>query len=72
MFNLLNSDSARGKIPARMCKILDSLSQFFHGVWRRFSRGFYFIEDERVISKHSATVGLSIALLIRQLAMLRI
>jgi hypothetical protein len=72
MFSLLNSESAKGKIPARMCKILDSLSQFFHGVWPRFSCAFYPIEDERIRSKHSVAVGLSIALLVRQPALLRI
>lgn len=72
MFSLLNNDSAKGKIPARMCKILDPWSQFFHGVWLRFSRAFYRVEGERVSSKHSVAVGLSIALLVRQPAVLRI
>lgn len=72
MFSLLNNESAKGKTRARMCKILDSLSQFFHGLLPRFSRAFYFVEGERVRSRHSAAVGPSIALLIRQPALLRI
>lgn len=72
MFILLNSDSADGKIPARMCKILDSLSPIFHGLWTCLSRTPYPVEGERVRNKHSAAVGLSIALLIRQPALLRI
>ena len=55
-----------------MCKILDSLSPFFHDLWPRLSRACYRVESERVRSGHSVAVGLSIALLVRQPAMLRV
>jgi len=72
MFSLLNTESDRGNNPARMCKILNSLSPFLHEVLRQFSRPFYLIEGERLKSGRFAGVGHGIALLVRQPVLLRI
>jgi hypothetical protein len=72
MFSLLNTRPGKGNFPARVCKILNFLSQFFHGTWRQFSRSFYLIEGERVRSEHFTNVGHRIALLVRQPVLIRI
>jgi hypothetical protein len=72
MFSLLNTVWRRGKNRARMCKILNSLSQFFQGLGRRLLRPFYLIDGERFRGEAFARVGHGIALLVRQPALLRI
>jgi hypothetical protein len=72
MFSLLNRQAGSGKNPARMCKILNSLSQFFRGIRRQFRRPFYLVESERFRSEHFARVGHGIALLVRQPVLIRI
>jgi hypothetical protein len=72
MFSLLNSRQGKGKSRAKMCNILNSLSQFFHALWRRFSESRYLIEGGRFRERNCAGVGLSIALLVRQPALLQI
>jgi hypothetical protein len=72
VFSLLNSQTVAGKNPARMCKILDSLSLFSHGIWRRFLRPFYLLEGLRLRSMLSPRVGYGIAFFLRQPALLRI
>ena len=72
MFSILNTRFLTGKQPARMCKILISLPQFFHHLWRRFSRASYLIDDVRLKSMYSDDVGYRIALLLRQPVRLRI
>ncbi len=72
MFSPLNRQSGRGKNPARMCKILNSLSPFFRGIWRQFLRSFYLVEGKRLTSEHFAGDGHGIALLFCQPVLLRI
>ena len=72
MFSLLNRRLGGGKNPARMGKILNNLSLFFHGVWRQFSWPFYLVEGERLRSEGFPGVGHRIAFLIRQPVLIRI
>jgi hypothetical protein len=72
VFSLLNGQALVGKNPARMCKILDSLSLFFHGIWRGFLRPVYLLEGLRLRSELSPEVGYRIAFFLRQPALLRI
>lgn len=72
MFSVLNTQFAMGKQGTRMCKILDSLSTFFHGVGLCFSRSFYLVEGDGFKSGHFTLVGNRIALLIRQPVLIRI
>ena len=64
MFSLLNSGNDKGKERARMCKILDSLSVFFHAVRQRFGRPFYLLEGKRLSDCLFLWVGLRIAFLV--------
>jgi hypothetical protein len=72
VFNLLNRAPNKGKFPARMCKILNILSQFFCSLWRPFSRILYLFEGKRLNCDHFGPVGHRIALLDRQLVLSRI
>lgn len=72
MFSLLNNKRQSGKSPAWMCKILDSLSPFFRAISLRFWQWRYLVESGQFRNEDSAYVGLRIALLIRQPAVLHI
>jgi hypothetical protein len=64
MFSLLNSGHGRGKSGARMCKILNSLSEFFRGPRQRRSGPFYLLEGKRFRDALFLWVGLRIAFLL--------
>ena len=66
MFSLLNERFQRGKPRARMCKFLNSLPQFFPGLWRSFSRGSYLIDNARLKRERFAAIGHRIAFLVFQ------
>jgi hypothetical protein len=66
MFSLLNTEIAKGSNPARMCKILDSLSAFFDSLRQAVAGPFYLLEGEEFRSKICPRVGHRIAFLIRQ------
>lgn len=72
MFSLLNKRFRTGKHRARMCKFLNSLTQFFHSLWGPFSKASYLIGDVGLRSKRFITVGHQIAFSIRQPVLLRI
>ena len=72
MFNLLNSRIGKGKSSARMCKILNSLSPFFHCPRLLFSWSLYLVERERFRSVLFPGVGNRIAFLNPQPVLLRI
>ena len=63
MFSLLNSKIGKGNSSARMRKILNSLSRFFHGRRQRFLWPFYLLEGNRFRSGLFVEVGNRIALL---------
>ncbi len=66
MFNLLNTQIAKGRDPAKMCKILDSLSVFFDGVRQPVAGPFYLLEGEGFRDKTFPGVGHRIAFPVRQ------
>jgi hypothetical protein len=61
MFSLLNKRLPTGKYRARICKFLNSLSQFSQSLWRRFSQASYLIEGATLSGANFATVGHRIA-----------
>jgi hypothetical protein len=72
MFSVLNTRSAMGKTKARMCKILDSLCQYFRGFWLRLPLPRYPLESDRFRGGLGKRVGVRIALLVRQPALISI
>ena len=73
MFSLLNSHTDKGKDTPRMCKILDSLSEVFHGIRTRFGRLFYLLEGKRLNRDGLLLwVGLRIAFFLHLTALARI
>jgi hypothetical protein len=66
MFSLLNAQIDQGSDPAKMCKILDSLSVFFDSVRQPVAGPFYLLEGEGFRNKIFPGVGHRIAFAVRQ------
>jgi hypothetical protein len=72
MFNLLNKRIDKGRDPARMCKIVDSLSAFFDNIRQLVAVPFYLLEGERFRGKTLQRIGHRIAFAVRQPVCVRI
>ena len=72
MFSLLNTKIGKGREPAKVCKILDSLSVFFDSIWEAVAGPFYLLESQGFRSKIFLRGGHQIALLVRQRVWVRI
>jgi hypothetical protein len=72
MFNILNRWIREGKNSPMVCKFLDSVSAFFHGIRGRHGRLFYLLERIGLRNSMFLPVGLRIAFLIERPAFVRI
>ncbi|PYT63398.1 MAG: hypothetical protein DMG35_04220 [Acidobacteria bacterium] len=72
MFSLLNKRIDKGRDPAKMCKIIDSLSVFSDSIRQRVARPFYLLEGEGFRGKIFPGVGHRIAFPVRQPVWVRI
>jgi hypothetical protein len=72
MFNILNNHSRKGKNPPMVCKILDWVSSFPHGIPRSCGRLFYVLEGMGFRNCRFPLFGSRIAFVIWQPVLLRI
>jgi hypothetical protein len=72
MFNMLNKGMGKGKNSPRVCKFLDSLSVFSHGIQRFHGSLCYLLERMGFRNRGFQPVGLRIAFFIGRLAFLGI
>jgi hypothetical protein len=61
MFNMLNNEIPGGKNSPMVCKFLDSVSAFFHGIPGLKKRPSYLVERIGLTSGGFESVGLRIA-----------
>jgi hypothetical protein len=61
MFNMLNSWVGKGKNSPRVCKFIDSLSAFWHGIQRFRESLSYLLEQMGLRNRAFQPVGLRIA-----------
>ena len=61
MFNMLNTRIEKGKNPPMVCKFLDSLSPFSHGIRGLRESPFYLLERMGLRNRVFQPVGLRIA-----------
>jgi hypothetical protein len=72
MFHILNTHSGKGKNPPMVCKILDWVSSFRHGIPKLRGRLFYVLEGMGFRNCQFPLFGFRIAFVIWQPALLRI
>jgi hypothetical protein len=72
MFNILNKEPGKGKNSPRVCKFLDSLSPFSHGIRRLRESLSYVLERMGFRNRGFQPVGLRIAFSIGRPAFLGI